>query len=84
MRRLKFGILLLAVGVWIWLSNLGVPYISFRQNWPLLLVALGVYVIFRVASRRRRRRHTSAEILGELEHGRIDVDEAVERIRRGE
>ncbi|MEO0078582.1 MAG: DUF5668 domain-containing protein [candidate division WOR-3 bacterium] len=84
MRRLKLGIFLLVVGLWIWLSNLGVPYVSFRQNWPLLVVALGVYVIVRVATRHRRRRRTSAEILEELEHGRIDVDEAVERIRRGQ
>jgi len=82
-RRLKFGLLLLVIGLWLWLSNLGVPYIAFNRNWPLLLVAFGVYVVVRMATRHRRRRRTSAEILEELEHGRIGVDEAVERIRRG-
>ena len=82
MRRLWWGVAVLVLGLWIWLSHLGVPYISFGTNWPLLLVGLGVYIIVRrvrrTARRRRRKVHV---IIDRLEEGRIDVDEAVSEIR---
>jgi len=83
MWRLRFGLVVLGLGLWLWLSNLGVPYVTFSRNWPLLLVALGVYVVVRVATRRRYRRRTRAEILDDLEAGRINVEQAVDKLRRG-
>ncbi len=80
MRRLWWGVLLLVVGLWIWLSALGVPYISFRTNWPLLIVALGVYVIVRRLRRGRSRRRVRV-IISDLEAGRVDVEEAISEIR---
>jgi len=80
MRRLWWGVLLLAVGLWIWLSALGVPYISFRTNWPLLLVALGVYIIVRRLRRGKSRRRVRV-IINDLESGRVDVEEAIGEIR---
>ena len=50
-RMIGWGVFFVVLGLWIWLSALGVPYISFATNWPLLLVALGVYII---AHRARR------------------------------
>lgn len=82
MRRLRWGIAILLVGLWIWLSALGVPYISFSRNWPLLLVALGVYVIVRKLVRSRRRHRRSARvIIADIESGRLDVDRAVEEMK---
>lgn len=82
MRRLRWGIALLVIGLWIWLSALGVPYISFSRNWPLLLVALGVYIIVRKLVRSRRRRRRSARvIIADIESGRLDVDRAVEEMK---
>lgn len=85
MRRLWFGIIVLVVGLWIWLSALNVPYISFARNWPLLIVALGLWVVvrgIRRATRRRRRR--IRYIVDDLERGRIDVEAAITEIRGGE
>jgi ABC-type amino acid transport system permease subunit len=78
------GVALVVVGLWIWLSALGVPYIAFSRNWPLLIVALGVHIIVRSVVRRARRRRSAAEVLTDLEVGRIDVDKAVEEMRRSQ
>ena len=82
-RMIGWGIFVIVLGLWIWLSALGVPYISFATNWPLLLVALGVYIIVhRVRRRRRWNRRSASRVLSDLESGRIDADKAVEEIRR--
>ncbi len=78
MRRLRWGIGVLVLGLWIWLSALGVPYISFSRNWPLLIVALGVLIIVRRVSRTtRRRRRRVRYVINDLEEGKIDVEDAI-------
>lgn len=82
-RMIGWGVFLVVVGFWIWLSALGVPYISFAKNWPLLLVAFGVYIIVhRVRRHRRWHRKSASDVLFDLESGRIDADKAVDEIRR--
>ncbi len=82
-RMIGWGIFFVVLGLWIWLSALGVPYISFVTNWPLLLVAFGGYIIVRRARRHRRwRRKNASDVLFDLESGRIDADQAVDEIRR--
>ncbi|MBM3322238.1 hypothetical protein FJY69_01975 [candidate division WOR-3 bacterium] len=83
MRRLLWwGGILVAVGLWIWLSALHVPYMMFSRDWPLLVVALGVYIIVRRLRRQARRRRTASQVISDLESGRIDVESAVVQIRR--
>ena len=84
MRRLiGWGLLLVVIGAWMWLPALGVPYVSFAQNWPLLLVAFGVYIIVhRIRRHRRWHRKSASAVITELESGKIDVDKAVAEIRR--
>ncbi len=83
MRRLLWwGGILVVVGLWIWLSALHVPYMVFRRDWPLLIVALGVYIIVRRVRRQARRRRTASQVISDLESGRIDVESAVIQIRR--
>ena len=81
-RMIGWGVFLVILGAWIWLSALGVPYISFTQNWPLLIVAFGVWLIVRRLARRSRSRRTRVEVLSDLEQGRIDVEKAIVEIRR--
>ena len=78
MRRLSWGIAVLVLGLWIWLSALGVPYISFSRNWPLLIVVLGVLIIVRRVRRvTRRRRRRVRYVIDDLEDGKIDVEAAI-------
>jgi hypothetical protein len=80
-----WGLFFIVLGLWIWLSALGVPYISFATNWPLLLVALGVYiVVHRLRRHRRWYRKSAADVITDLESGKIDADKAVDEIRRSQ
>jgi hypothetical protein len=81
-RRYWWGIILIIIGLWIWLSSLGVPYISFSKNWPLLIVALGLYIIIRRLTRRHRWVRRS-QVISDLEQGKINVDEAVDKLKEG-
>jgi len=84
-RMIGWGVFFVVLGLWIWLSALGVPYIAFAKNWPLLLVAFGVYIIVHRARRYRRwHRKSASDVLAELESGRIDADKAVDEIRRSQ
>ena len=84
-RMIGWGIFFVVLGLWIWLSALGVPYIAFAKNWPLLLVALGIYIIVhRVRRHRRWHRKSAADVITDLESGRIDADKAVDEIRRSQ
>lgn len=81
-RRYWWGIILIIIGLWIWLSSLGVPYISFSKNWPLILVFWGLYIIIRRLTRRQRWvRHS--QVINDLEKGKINVDEAVSKLKEG-
>ena len=84
MRRLiGWGLFFVLVGAWIWLSALGVPYINFGRDWPLLVVAFGIYAIYRrIARLRRHHRKSAADVIADLESGKIDADKAVAEIRR--
>ncbi len=82
-RMISWGVFLVLLGAWIWLSALGVPYIDFSRNWPLLIVASGIYIIVhRVLRRRRWLRKSASAVITDLESGKIDVDKAVAEIRR--
>jgi hypothetical protein len=84
-RMIGWGVFFVVLGLWIWLSALGVPYIAFAKNWPLLLVAFGVYVIVhRVRRHRRWHRKSASDVITDLESGKIDADKAVDEIRRSQ
>jgi len=83
-RMIGWGIFLVILGAWIWLSGLGVPYIDFSRNWPLLIVAAGAYIIVQRVRRQIRRRRSASAVITDLESGRIDVDKAVAEIRRSQ
>lgn len=83
-RMIGWGVFAIVLGLWMWLSALGVPYISFATNWPLLLVAFGVYLIVHRARRHRWHRRSASRVLSDLESGRIDADKAVDEIRRSQ
>lgn len=83
MRRLFWGVAIILLGVWLWLSSLGISWISFSRDWPVLLVLFGGYVIYRnIRKLRRKRRRQVRFILDDIESGRVNVEEAIDRIKR--
>ncbi|MEO0078048.1 MAG: hypothetical protein ABIK86_03505, partial [candidate division WOR-3 bacterium] len=81
-RMLWIGTVMVALGLWIWLSALGVPHMMFRRDWPILIIVLGGYIIFRRLRRWQQRRKSAAQVITDLEAGRIDVERALDEIRR--
>ena len=88
--RISGGMFVCAVGLWAWLSNLGVPGVSFSKNWPLLIVLAGLNFVFSWLKRcrgtgrakwNRREKKMDSDVLSELENGKIDVEAAIDRIK---
>ena len=65
--RLASGIWVIAIGAWLFISNLGLFGLHWGSSWPLLLVLIGVSMIFEGffpgARKRRRYRHQEHEIV---------------------
>jgi hypothetical protein len=81
--RLWWGIVVTLVGLWIWASKLGLPDVyQFSRSWPVLIVLLGLFIVYKSVRRWQRRRVRQVDVIGDLEQGRIDVDEAVERLKK--
>jgi len=51
--RISSGILLIAIGALIWLSNLEIINIAWRRDWPVILIVIGAIVLFRNIIRRK-------------------------------
>lgn len=81
--HLFWGFLLIAVGLGIWFANIKLLP-GFGQWWWMLLVALGLVIIIGVIIRKLRRnpKRRVNVVIDNLEEGKIDVDEAVDEIRR--
>ncbi|MEO0205684.1 MAG: DUF5668 domain-containing protein [candidate division WOR-3 bacterium] len=46
------AIFLIVVGALIWVSNLGIIHITWRQDWPLIIVLVGLYQLIKYLVRR--------------------------------
>jgi len=79
MRRIFWGALFVLVGVWIWLSHLGISFISFKRDWPVLIIVIGIWIALRPL--RKKKRKPTIEIIEDLEQGEINVDQAVDRLK---
>jgi len=58
-RGVIWGLVVIAIGLWIWLANLGVltSGIIFRRDWPVIIIIVGLLSVGEAVSwfiRRRR------------------------------
>ena len=51
--RISSGILLIAIGILIWLSNLEVIHIAWNRDWPVILIAIGIIALMRHIFKRK-------------------------------
>jgi MFS family permease len=87
------ALVLLIVGALIWLANMGILNWNWGRDWPWILIVLGILgiagAIWRKVRNAIRRRPTvrrvirvnRAEILKDLEEGKITSEEAERRLR---
>lgn len=78
MKAMILGIIVIVIGLWIWLSNLGISFIYFSRDWPLLLIGSGVWLLVR---RKRKKKSKIHRILNDIERKKISVEEAVKKIK---
>ena len=80
--KITCGLLFLMIGLWIWLSNLGVPNVSFGKNWPVIIIVAGIYVIVRRCGIGRHNKSKRRTVLRHLEKGKIDVETAIDQMKQ--
>lgn len=98
-RRFSFtAFLMVLIGVWIWLTNLEVSFFhfEFKRDWPIILIALGLYWLIKglIIGRRKffglgclfnhhpkKEKDEIRKVLSDLSEGKIDSIEASERIK---
>ena len=46
-RTIIWGLIVMAIGTWLWLANLGVVTsgIIFRRDWPVIIVVVGLLTV---------------------------------------
>jgi hypothetical protein len=51
--RLSGGLLLIVVGLLIWLSNLNILAISWRRDWPVIIIIIGLMELIKHLIKKR-------------------------------
>ena len=78
--KIATGLTLFIIGLWIWLSNMGI--LNFGRDWPFILVIIGLYFLIEALIPKRRKNKRDLEgILKELEENRITTEEALKKIK---
>jgi len=73
---IRFIAVLIFLGAFFWLANLGI--LSWRRDWPLILVFFGLLPLFFYLTRKQRRRN----VIRDLERGRISATQAEELLKK--
>lgn len=57
-RSILWGVIIIAIGLWVWLANLGVmpSGIVFSRDWPIIIVIVGLMAVAEGIARWIRRR----------------------------
>lgn len=95
MRKFFWGLCIALCGGLIWADNLGMIDISFKftRDWPVIMVALGLGYMWEalfgkhwwgagMRQPRKERAENLAKILGDLERGAINAEEAVRKMEK--
>ena len=89
--KLKWGLILIAIGFVIWAHNYGLisfPF-NFSQDWPTILIALGLLGIWKSVSFKHRsgkisskeKKRAIADILEDIETGNKSAEDAIRELK---
>ena len=98
LHKVLWGLFWIALGAWLILSNYDlVAYqFTFHRDWPIILIAVGIIMIIKAVTRRRRSWHVHTDgccsspeadkqsreqILQAVEDGKMTADEAASRLK---
>ncbi len=87
LNKMKTGLFLIILGIFIWLLNLGVfSFWKWGRDWPWILIITGIFSIFgylrkKFKKRKKIEKEEIKEILHEIEKGKINVEEAIKIIK---
>jgi len=68
-------VVLIFFGIFLWLTNLKI--LNWTRDWSLILIFFGIIILFNLI-----RRSKKANIIRDLERGKITVQEAEERLKK--
>jgi pilus assembly protein TadC len=82
--RIWGPIILIVLGVLFWLGKFDIIDFYWSRDWPVILIAIGVFSLVNLIVRKSRRKSSryKRDILKDLEKGDIDAKEAIRRIKR--
>ncbi len=81
--RIWFAITLIVLGVLFWLGKFGIIDFYWDRDWPVILIAIGVFSLVNIVVKKAKRRQKSKKtaILNKLNNGEIDAEEAIRNIK---
>jgi hypothetical protein len=82
--RIWGAVVLIVLGVLFWLGKFGIIDFYWDRDWPVILIAIGVFSLVNhfTRSRRRGNRRKKIKILSELDDGKIDAEEAIDELKK--
>ncbi len=82
--RIWGPVILIVLGILFWLGKFGIVDFYWSRDWPVVLIAIGVFSLINYFAKRLRRNtsNKSRKILKDLENGNIDAQEAVKRLKK--
>ncbi len=90
LNKMKTGIFLIILGLFIWFLNLGVfSFWKWERDWPWILVIIGIFSIIGYLKKKFRKgrkfkKEKIKDILDKIEKGEINIEEAIKRIKKEE
>jgi ABC-type microcin C transport system permease subunit YejB len=82
--RIWGSIILIVLGILFWLGKFGYINFYWERDWPVVLIAIGIFSLINYLAKRKRVSSikNKKNVLDSLESGDIDVDEAVDRLKK--
>ncbi len=83
--RIWMPIILIVLGALFWMGKFGIIDFYWSRDWPVVLIGAGVFSLINYIAGRVKRggrsQRKKRDILGRLERGDIDAEEAIRKMK---
>lgn len=76
------GLILIIIGIFFWLGNLGIFDFSWRRDWPIILIIIGVSQFVKLTPSKRPKKSGIKVILKKIEDGEMSAEEGIGKIEK--